>query len=357
MKPHAGRRAEALAAASATSIVPINSRKRKEVHRAPLHKCSRALPDAAGAGSVATTPQHPPQHPPSADVEDPVDDAAVRVDAPPTRATAGANLLQGGSGLDQDETCGEEERLLTEFVQLHPVLSLNAASQQTLQLLANLTDKTPIKTKELEIVGKSWDDAMLRPPHLDQGERACILGTRCICVWLARWRYGDNTDLAFVCREFLTPNQADNFKRCGKLPINGGKCLVCHRYTTTYIYRCARSDPTFSADAQIPLQAFGNALGCETGAGIPHAVSVADDADGYRRSAMLFVDEQWSNTSAARRSMSTLLWRPVVKFCSTHYRYTKDSTGVPRILQVGVCSESWKTRVQLPPFREPAGSL
>ena len=41
------------------------------------------------------------------------------------------------------------------------------------------------------------DDASLRPPDTSIGERPCCLNERCICVWMARWRYGDDTDTAF----------------------------------------------------------------------------------------------------------------------------------------------------------------
>ena len=155
-------------------------------------------------------------------------------------------------------------------------------------------------------------------------------------MWLARWRYGDDTDMAFIGTEFLLPSQAAEFKRSGKLPHTTGKCLVCSRYVHTFIYKCARADPTFKSDARIPLQAFGNALGVECGDNLPTHASVANDSDGYRQEALLFVDEQWANTEAARGGMASLLWKPCVKFDSSHYEYAKDSVGVPRMLQRNV---------------------
>lgn len=40
--------------------------------------------------------------------------------------------------------------------------------------------------------------------------------------------------------------------------------------------------------------------------------------------------------------MATLLWRPVVRFDSTHYAYVKDPSGLPRIVQrnVGASQDS-----------------
>ena len=191
-----------------------------------------------------------------------------------------------------------------------------------------------------------------RPPNVSIGERACCFGDRCICVWLARWRYGDDTDMAFIGTEFLLPSEAAEFKASGKLPHTQGKCLVCSRYVTTYIYRCARADPMFKPSASIPLQAFGNSLGVEAGQNVPTHASVANDTDGYRQEALLFVDEQWADTSAARGDMASLLWRPVVKFVTTHYEYVKDHTGLPRLLQrnVGAADES-----PMAHFYQPAG--
>ena len=170
-----------------------------------------------------------------------------------------------------------QEHALSSYLKLHPVLSLESTSCQTLQLVANLVEDTSIPTKELEVVPKPHDDAYLRPPNVAIGERPCCLGDRCICVWLARWRYGDDTDMAFIGTEFLLPSHAAEFKESGKLPHTNGKCLVCSRYVHTFIYQCARADPTFKPSASIPLQAFGNALGVEAGENLPTHASVAND--------------------------------------------------------------------------------
>ena len=68
-------------------------------------------------------------------------------------------------------------------------------------------------------------------------------GEKCIACWLAIWRYGDNTDKAFVCKEFLLPEAYALFQRTGDLPEEAGKCLVCTRYFTSYVYRLCRLDP------------------------------------------------------------------------------------------------------------------
>ena len=89
--------------------------------------------------------------------------------------------------------------------------------------------------------------------------------------------------------------------------------------------------------ASIPLQSYGNPMGAVKGETLPTHASVACDADGYRPEALLFVDEAWADTAAARGGMSTFLWRPCVKFQSTHYKYVRDpSTKKPRLIQRGV---------------------
>lgn len=208
--------------------------------------------------------------------------------------------------------------------------------------MGDLVEKAAIPTRELEVVPKSFDDASLRPPDTSIGERPCNLNERCICVWMARWRYGDDTDMAFIGTEFLLPSERAAFDRDGAsaLPATPGKCLVCSRYLHTYVYRQARSNPAFCPSASLPLQAYGNPLGVAKGEALPTHSSSACGADGYRPEALLFVDEAWADTAAARGSMSSFLWRPCVKFLPTHYQYVKDpTTGLPRLLQRGVGSD------------------
>ena len=354
---HVRRRASAAAAAEASEIRPINAKKAgkrparptKADHTlasVPFEAAAAAAPcdalptfDAAVEGLPVTAGKasEPPAVPPG-----PL----------PRNERGEPSLLQECAGIDADENYGSQEYALSSYLKLHPVLSLESTSCQTLQLVADLVEDTSIPTKELEVVPKSHDDEYLRPPNVAIGERPCCFGDRCICVWMARWRYGDSTDMAFIGTEFLLPSQAAEFKRSGKLPHTQGKCLVCSRYVTTYIYRCARADPTFRPNASIPLQAFGNALGVEAGENVPTHSSVANDVDGYRQEALLFVDEQWADTAAARGGMASLLWRPCVKFLTTHYVYVKDHSGLPRLIQrnVGAADESPTAH-----FCQPAG--
>ncbi|MBD39673.1 MAG: hypothetical protein CMB11_04715 [Euryarchaeota archaeon] len=341
-REHASRRATAAAAAAAAEMVPINA---KRSQKRPIKRPGAAPKERPTAPDFAAAQ---PDEPFALNSEGPLPSgsASTAPAEPPGPLPRDANgklpLLQSRAGIDADESYGSQEYALSSYLKLHPVLSLESTSVQTLQLVANLVEGTSIPTKELEIVPKSHDDAYLRPPNTSIGERPCNFGDRCLCVWMARWRYGDDTDMAFLGTEFLLPSQAAEFKKSGKLPPTVGKCLVCSRYVQTYIYKCARADPTFKPDARIPLQAYGNALGVASGEDLPTHASVANDSDGYRQEALLFVDEQWADTAAARGGMASLMWRPCVKYDSQHYAYVKDPSGLPRLMQrnVGAADEA-----------------
>ena len=151
------------------------------------------------------------------------------------------------------------------------------------------------------------------------------------------WRFGEESDLPFVCTEYLLPEQNERFKRTGERPEQPSKCLLCSRYVTTYLYRLARLDPTFKPSSNIQIQAFGNYVCDAKGEDAATHSSSVGQKDGYISSAMLFVDETWSETQSARSdSMSPLLWRPVVRFQASNYEFHKDTNGVPYIVQVGV---------------------
>lgn len=177
------------------------------------------------------------------------------------------------------------------------------------------------------------------------------MGEKCICVWLARWRYGDDTERAFVGAEFLLPSQRRAFDEAGALPAIPGKCLVCTRYATTFLYRLARSDPAFRGNVRVPVTAFGNAM--LEGDSVPTHASLVNSEDGYRRDALLFVDEAWADSPAARGPMGSFLFRPCVKFVSTHYTYVVDpDTKHPRLIQTNVGANT-ETDSH---FRPPASS-
>lgn len=307
----------------------------------------RAANGANGATSSVRHVAPPPAPPPH------LANPAV----PPT------DLLQPATGIGADEVYGNDEQALNDFVVLHPMLSVEATSQKALQLMSGLFGKSketatlPATTTlpDLPVIKKSYDDAMLRPPNRQIGERECACGDRCIARFLAQWRHGKDTDLAFTCCEFLLPDEQTVFLEGRGLPPRRKKCLLCTRYLTSFLYYRARLDPNFtlvSKPTNIEPQPFANiaAPSAATGglpdvqhlnatqAEFPTSVSevLADDA--YRPDAMLFVDEGFHQCRASRQSpTNTFVFRPIVKFCSKHYVFERTPDG-PRIFQRGVAA-------------------
>lgn len=139
-------------------------------------------------------------------------------------------LLSSSSGIDADEEYSRDEQMLNEFVKLHPMLSLQATSATTLQLVSGMLEKAHVKVPELEIVPKSHDDLFLTEANSTIGERPCVCGTRCLANFMAKIRYGKDTDKGFVCKEFLLPSQYKDFLEGKGLPETHQKCLICTRY-------------------------------------------------------------------------------------------------------------------------------
>lgn len=117
----------------------------------------------------------------------------------------------------------------------------------------------------------------------------------------------------------------------------------------TYLYIKARTDPSFRVTgAPIGMQAFGNMVAEDATAPdldelgramteLPVNVSPVSARDGYKPEAMLFVDEEFAASSRAAREgrAATLVWKPVVRFKTRHYRYVLGPAG-PHLVQVGI---------------------
>lgn len=189
--------------------------------------------------------------------------------------------------------------------------------------------------------------------------------------FMAKMRYGADTDKAFVCKEFLLPEAHTNFLNGRGLPPSRSKCLICSRYFQNWIYILvnlasplqtlqqvsqtsalaqARTDPDFKIEnSPLGMQVFANVCAEGTVAEtsdakllrqaqkeLPTHCSYVNGKDGYKAEAMLFVDEDWVNMRAARETkLGTLLWSPVVRFCSKDYEYVKTRNG-HKIVQVGI---------------------
>ena len=295
-----------------------------------------------------------------------VSDAAPTPLGPPNHKNS-TSLLNSEPQIGLDESYGQDEKELNSFLRLHPLLSLEACGQKTLDLVSNAFDKALIKIPDVPIIPKSYDDSMLRPADNQIGERSCVSGDACICAHLARTQHGSDTDLAFVCTEFLLPEERAAFLSGSGLPPRRKKCLICTRYFMSYLYFQARTNPNFRvSQAPLSIQCFGNVVGgivpstaqqpdlAELGksmAELPGSASLVSSKDGYLPSAMLFVDEGFASTSRAARegSFSATMWRPLVRFNSRHYKFSRDKNG-PVVLQVGVAAD----KESEPGFGRPA---
>lgn len=266
---------------------------------------------------------------------------------PPAPPATGDALLRAHGAATPDECYSCEEHALNSFQRLQSICSTEATASSTLQLLGDLVGKQVVKTAELEKIPKTHDDAYLRQPRKHVGERACLCGSRCLGRVIAKMRFGPNTPKAVVLTEFLTPSQQQTFERGGGLPARRGKCLLCVRYLTNYLYTTARLDPTFLENAsRFDMQLFENCVALDgerveqdvraSIAATPHGASVVSAQHGYRPSACLFVDESFCNTGAGRGALATLAWRPVVRFRSTDYDYVEDPDGEVRVVQRGL---------------------
>jgi len=271
--------------------------------------------------------------------------------SPPDFRTS--SLISDKVGIGPDEAYSKDEEALNEFLKLHPMLSCEATSQRTLQLVSSMFEKVSIQSSDLPQIGKAYDDNFLSAANESIGERPCINGERCLANFIARMRYGMDTDMAFTCKEFLLPVAKQIFLEGKGLPTRKGKCLLCCRYFTNYCYLVARSDPGFIVgQTPLGLQIFCNTVtnlpstsnakpGDETdlqeaAKTLPTHASIVSAKDGYKPEATLFVDEDWAALRSAREgNLGKLMFRPTVRFCSRHYEYVKDSSGV-RIVQVGI---------------------
>lgn len=244
-----------------------------------------------------------------------------------------ASLLSKNGKVDLDLAYCREEEALSEFLSLHPMLTLNAVAPATLSALVDLLGATAIPVAELPVVSKTHDDLFLGPANPKLGERACVCEDRCIARWLAIWRYGPNSVNEFVCKEYLLPKELHKVRSGESLVRGQGKCLLCIRYYQTYIFKLAQIDPNIS-NSKIGVQSFSNTI-------LPPydgrcLSSAFYSEDGYRPCAMLGVEKSWLESREAATHMSSFAWRPVVRFCASHYQHILKPDRTPCIMQVGI---------------------
>ena len=279
--------------------------------------------------------------------------------------------LQDGAQLGSSEEYTADEQALNDFMELHPMLSLEATtSQKTLELVELITSSGNVVADDVPVVSKSYDDEQLRPPNVLVGERPCACDDQCVCMLMAKMRHGKGTSLGFVCTEFLLPSEREAFLQGKGIPARRKKCLVCTRYYQNYLYILARTNTSLqlgNGATMLRAQTFQNPVlhdgteavstqhMLETATTIPRNASVVRSADGYHPSVMLFVDEAFVDTSRAARegSMSNMCWRPIVRFCSSHYGYRTDPDGTPRLVQIGMAHNEIDNLPKMPHFGSP----
>ena len=252
-----------------------------------------------------------------------------------------------------DDETKENERLLNEFIRKHPMLSLEALNSDGMTLLVEMNAKLgrPISLRSLPAVPKSYEDTYLRPPNTKIGERACACGDTCYCKFLATLRYGRESPYEFIGVEFLLPEERHAWQNGKNLPEQPGKCLICLRYWTTWCYIRARQDPTWcGGEGVYAPQRYTNVYAPQKSQDseppvrydldeLPKHTNLVDVEDGYRRSAMLFADETFTESRAVRTESPTIgqiMWRPVVRFRSDNYKYILDGESNPYIVQCNV---------------------
>ena len=90
---------------------------------------------------------------------------------------------------------------------------------------------------------------------------------------------------------------------------------------------------------------------------LPTHANRVDATDGYRRDAMLFVDEESVDVSPMRNArIAALMWRPFVRFSTSHYRYAIHA-GEKCIDQVGVGVDQSPPRRHLNGGPPPAAAV
>ena len=104
---YTSRRASAAAAAEAHTMVPINAKATRKRKEAAVGDIDPANPSTCGR--AVRTPRRPPP-------------ALLPDDC------GNLSLLQTRGEIDADEAYGEQEKALSEFLRLHPMLSLCAAA-------------------------------------------------------------------------------------------------------------------------------------------------------------------------------------------------------------------------------------
>lgn len=222
---------------------------------------------------------------------------------------------------DEDEVGDAHvEDLFNRFVEVHPMTAAMFNSNEAFNLLTRLPPRGIIP--ELQVVPRSYDNTMLRPPDEDVGERPCVNGNKCWCYWLGKHRHGAGDPRTFVCTEYLLPSEQKAWRNGeARLPEHRKKCLLCERYFFHAIFLRIKSEPEFRAQmCGKQLQEFRNDIGMHT--------CEIETKDGYRESRLISIQEKGG------KEEPLMLW-PVVGFNTKHYRFELRDNR-PYVVQLGM---------------------
>ena len=291
--------------------------------------------------------------------------------------------------LDVEPELSEQEHILNEFTRKHPMLSSDVLNPDVLEVLDKMLERDPIQLRELPVVNKQYEDAMLRPANLDRGERQCNLDDKCLCMHMARIRYGPDNPYGFIGTEFLLPEQRKVWLHGGKLPEERAKCLVCNRYFTTYLYLMMRNNAHFAKlTNKFELQTHENTCAEESSekpakrkclsvdpqptecdnwhdkhsqtSCLPTHTNLVGVSSGYSRDCLLFTDDKVLQSPDIRNSsMADLAFRPFVRFSSAYFKYELNGSQ-KRLIQVNVSDQSSihsRTHLNSQPPQQTAGPV
>lgn len=92
--------------------------------------------------------------------------SAERLAHPPKpfecRVDGKAPVLSSAAGAQHGEEYSKDERVLNDFLRVHPMMSFKDASKEVGELLASMMVRKPPTPPELPCIPKSYDDSMLR---------------------------------------------------------------------------------------------------------------------------------------------------------------------------------------------------
>ena len=234
--------------------------------------------------------------------------------------------LTHGANRDENEVENSDvEALINNFVEVHPMCTSAFNDNEALHLLTKLPPKG--KIPEMQVVPRSFDNSMLRPPDEAVGERPCVNDERCCCHWLGKLWHGESDPRTFVCTEYLLPKEQKAWRDgTMRLPECRRKCLFCQRYWLHGIFLRLKSEPDFRANMSGKLlQEFRNEMGTHT--------CDVETSDGYPKSCLLSINEKDGLSDP-------VMMFPFVGFNTKHYSFRVDSKGRGYAVQLGMIPRS-----------------